>query len=248
MAIIAIFCLVGGLIYAPFSPIPNGFNNYTTRIVTFGSIEFPVQLVYHRLNATTIIVGCPHTADLTFILSGDVIVSGKLLDIRITMDACPVFAEDVVYVWVEMENALETLGVFSRPVVARVVMEWNDNASSWVGSHKVIYLVSGTFTATVAFYLRNTTTLHYPTGALFPIDSPEIIMARQNEALTTSLSFFVLMFAAVEVRVESHQRDSKERNSNSAVHNQGRDEMKRTVRLVKGKVATDKHADRPEQH
>jgi hypothetical protein len=226
MGIIAIGCLIGGLVYAPFSPIPNGFNNYSTKIVAFGSVDFPVQLVYQRVNETMIIVGCPHTAELTFTLSVGPIVSDRLLDIQIVMRACPVFASDVNIVWVTMENAQDGSSSSSP---AKVVMDYNQNAGSWLGSHKITYLVSGTFTATLVFYLRNGTELPYPTGTIIPVESPETIVASQNEALTTSLSFLVLMFAAIEVRVDSRKKDADCTHQNGTVNNQSREKVKNSI-------------------
>jgi hypothetical protein len=247
MAIVAISCLVEGLVYAPFSPIPNGFNTPTTKIVTFGKIDFPEQLIYQYLpNNPRPIVGCSHTADLTFTLSGDEIVSGKVLDVRITMDACRVVVNNTNVILVRMENALEAGFSSSNPINALVVMSYTTGLpglDNFLGNHKILYLVSGTFTATVVFVLRNGTELPCATGALFPIESPEIIVARQNEALTTSLTFFVLMFAAIEVRADSRQDYPSNASKNRTVDNQNRDNVKSGVRLVEVKVAPNGHPD-----
>lgn len=239
-----IFCLAAGIVYAPFSRIPNGLNTPTTKIVTFGKIDFPVEFVYQYLpNNPTPFVGCAHSADLTLTLSGDEIVSGKVLDIWITMTACSVIVNNTNFIAVRMENALEAGFPSSNPINALVVMTLSELPlfDNFVGHHRIMYLVSGTFTATVIFVHHDGTESAFATGALFPIESPEIIIARQNQALTTSLTFFVLMFAAIEARVESHHDRSGRTEKNSAVDDQSPSDMTGRDRLVKPRVATRKH-------
>lgn len=245
--VVVIICALGGFVYAPFSPIPNGFNTPTTKIVTFGEIDFPVEFVYQYLpNSNTSFVGCRHTADLTFTLSGDEIVSGKVLDIRITMTACPVIVNNTNLIFVRMENALEAGFPSNNPINALVAMTYTGHPGfdNFVGSHKITYFVSGTFTATVVFVDHDGRESAFATGALFPIESPEIIIARQNQALTTSLTFFVLMFAAIEVRIDRHQHYSDKTYKDDTIEDHNREVVKSTVRLVKPKVATKKHSKR----
>ena len=158
--------------YLPFSPIPNGLNTPTNKIIVFGRIDFPEQLVYQYLpNDDRPFVGCSHTADLTFTLSGDEIVSGKVLDIQITMTACSAIVNNTNFILVRMENALEAGFSSGNPINALVVMEYMERwgFNNFVGNHYIVYSVSGTFTATVIFVLRNGTELACTTGALFPI-------------------------------------------------------------------------------
>jgi len=251
MRIVAIFFLVEGFVYAPFSPIPNQFNTPTTKIVTFGKIDFPEQLIYQYLpNNPTPFVGCSHTADLTFTLSGDEIVSGKVLDVLITMTACDVVVNNTNVILVRMENALEAGFPSSNPINALVVMNYTGRSgfNNFVGRHSILYSVSGTFTATVVFVLHNGAEVPCATGALFPIESPEIVVARQNEALTISLTFFILMFAAIEVRSDSRQDHPSNASKNPTVDNQNRNDVKSGVRLIEAKVAANGHADEIHDH
>ena len=250
MTIIAISCLIGGLAFAPFSPIPNGFNAPPNEIVTFGKIDFPVQYVYQYLPNGTPFVGCSHNADLTFTLSGDEIVSGKALDILITMTACPFLVNNTNFIFVRMENALEAGFRSNNPINALVLMTYTGypGFDDFVGNHTIMYSMSGTFTATVIFCLHDGTELAFATGALFPIESPEIIIARQNMALATSLTFFVLMFAAIKVRAESHQDHSDDTCKNRTTDDQTGKDMKRRIRLVKAKVAAKKHPKHKRSH
>jgi len=243
---VIIVCIFGGLVYAPFSPIPNGFNTPANKIVTFGKIDFPVQFVYQYLPNGTPFVGCSHTADLTFTLSGDEIVSGKALDILITMTACSVLVNNTNFIFVRMENALEAGFPSSNPINALVLMTDSGypGFNNFVGSHTIMYSMSGTFTATVIFCLHDGTELPFATGALFPIESQEIIIARQNQALTTSLTFFVLMFAAIEVRIKSHQDYPDKADKKATVHNKSGKDAKHRVRLIKTKVAAKEHTKR----
>jgi hypothetical protein len=198
------------LYYAPFWPFPNGFNTPTTSITVFGRIDFPEQLVYAYIpKYHEILVGCPHTADLTFMLYGDEIVSGRVLHVQITTIACPTLLNNTSGFIVRMDDALEGGSPTVWPTAALVVMDYTEHGwqhgYDWIGNHDILYSVSGTFTATVLFELHNGTELEIPTGAIIPIQSLDVITARQNEALTTSLTFFVLMFAAIEVKVKTRK-------------------------------------------
>jgi hypothetical protein len=125
------------------------------------------------------------------------------------MTAPPIIARHVPFVIVKPDNALAyplfTDQTTKAPAFAAIpLLPYRSTLYLWKGNDSVYYAQPGIFGATIIFQTNDSetagNTYFNNTGPVIDIGSPDTVIAKQNEALITSLTFFVLMFAAIEVR------------------------------------------------
>jgi hypothetical protein len=223
--VVAIVCLILGLVFAPFSPIPNGLNTNLGNFVANASFNLPDNLINYTFHNITYVTE-PHDAQFTVVLSGGEIVAGKKLTMEITMTANPTLRRHVFFIYADPDNALiwplETEPGTGAPFLAYVNLRPTSNPSVWKGTQTIYYAESGIFGVSV-FFVRSdsyTASQNYGIftrnlGPIVQILSPDTIIARYNEALTTSLTFFILFFAALDVRPKTDRDYSRSRKSST---------------------------------
>jgi hypothetical protein len=221
MVVVAIVCLIMGLYYNPLVPIPNGPNSPVPTVVKT-VLDLPTNLT----------APYPGASYVTFQLTGGDAVVGTPLLATVYFIAPPSVLDQTGTIGVEPDNAIfpsASLNAYSIPVTADLVLKpvstvnspnvtiasFPNGYSIWEGSLIIQYQVEGIFGASFLFYHEKQSsvnglfvpmskpsflTLH--TAPFIPIGNSFLTFEKRNAAMTNSLSFFVLFFAAVQMRIK----------------------------------------------
>jgi hypothetical protein len=221
MVVVAVGCLIMGLYFNPLVPIPNGPNSPVPTVVKT-VLDLPTNLT----------TPYPGTSYVTLQLTGGDAVVGVPLLATVYFVVPPSVLNQTATIGVEPDNAIipsASLNAYSIPVTADFVLKPVSTIKSpnmtiasfpsgywiWEGSLIIQYQVEGVFGASFLFYHEKQSsvngvfvpmskppflTLH--TAPFIPIGNSFITFEKRNAALTNSLSFFVLFFAAVQMRIK----------------------------------------------
>ncbi len=220
VGIFSIIFLLGAVYNLPNSPFPNSYNTSVHR--SAGNAQFPATYGKYEtiVNLTIGVVGKPF---------GNEIVAEAPLTLAVAVEINETFAAKtgIQKVIVKPDNAFEypskagqVLAQYPTPCetpqpgvgcwivyfVPRssnlILTRSESNPVVWQGQQDIIYDNPGVYGATVELVTPNTT-LAYHANDFFSINSQDYAIARRNETLTTSLTYFILFFAAVDVRRKS---------------------------------------------
>lgn len=204
--VLAIVFLVFGVAYFPFpnSPFQNEFNVPPKPIVAYARLDIPANL--------TEIPSYPSLIRVE--LSGSDYVVGVKLTLNIELDSTGQLKNHVKKIVVFPNQAMpypspERLpypidpgGML--PQFIAFMLESDPTSNAWFGRNYTIqYRVPGSFGMFIELYKSSDDDVpikSIQTDALYTIGSEDTVIAKHNEALTTSLTFFVLAFAALEFR------------------------------------------------
>ena len=206
----AIGCALCGLFVAP-PPFPNilfresVFGRSIYREVALDDLPFkPVNFTL-LLVTSSLEVNSTITAYVSLYVPEDFVASYTVKEIAVSLDSAlespillggPLIA---VPTKCPSPNYLYC-GILYRTPAFSYMKLVNTIGNVWDGVENVTYTVSGTFGATLIFLRTNAEPLPFDTGPLFTIASEETTLIRRSEALTATLTLFILFFAALDIR------------------------------------------------
>ncbi|HKM50011.1 MAG TPA: hypothetical protein VJZ75_02410 [Candidatus Bathyarchaeia archaeon] len=207
-----------GLLVAP-PPFPNMlFREASTGKVLTGQVSL-VNLPYNPVNITLDLVTDSVTVNNNITVFASLEAPANFMnDYHVTKVALSLddslispiqYTGEVIAVQTECKNPAPNTNcalLFRGPRFASMDMT-NLIGQVWSGQETIIYVVSGTFGVTLVFTPFNGSPLTFHSQPLFTITSEDTTIARQNEALTASLTFFILFFAALDVRPAEPKSD-----------------------------------------
>jgi hypothetical protein len=219
MVVVAVGCLLGGLLYLPLLAVPFGPNASQpmvakTSIVLPSSLTRPIVVAFLNTTNTQL------TVELT---DGDAVV-GVPLTATVYLDL-PAASVNVSLIFANIDNALIPTTInngFLLPEQTFITLQpfqgqGYATTSVWTGSSKAQFQVEGVFGMTLLFYhpkpinqsqplweqLHNPPFYTQHVQPFIPIGSSSLEVEKKNYELSNSLSFFILFFAALEVRAKT---------------------------------------------
>jgi hypothetical protein len=198
MVLVAIVTLGYGVWNLPFLPafVPNDYNRIPPTIYT----NAPTNLSPYFSNSTSVEVGLSLLGAELAVgvpIYYQIWVHSQALQPFSKVDAIP---DNAMYYNVTSHSIARAFTAIELGSLS--------GGLTWYGFGYIEYSVAGTFGVTFWFYEGNTIVSRIHSGPLYTVGSQNLIEARYNNALTASLTLFILMFAALEVRIEKHRQNA----------------------------------------
>ncbi len=216
VCIISALCFFAiGIYYLPFSGFPNGFN--APVIGQWGYAQFAINYKTNSTEYTAL-------ANLTIFLSPQAQIVGSHGIIQPTLEISPSVASTLgiqtiivrpqeAFVYKGLGKLLQTystpcpdnpsstcIASVYGPLFNEIKLERNSqNPIIWGYQQDVDFTAPGSYGVSMDIVARNAT-YKFEASNVYTIYSADFVTVRHNEALTMSLTAFVLMFAAIEAR------------------------------------------------
>jgi len=188
MIAVAIITLAGGVWSLPFAQVPNDYNtppepvfsNALTNLSPYLSDNVSVNVAL-RANGPEVAIGIPMNLQVYF--------PTQPLKDATSFSAIP-------------DNALAYNETAQKLIYQYATIPITIQSGYWQGQLWIEYYASGTFGITFVFNQGVEIVGRIHSGPFYTIGSQDLIAAKYNAALTTSLTLFILMFAALDVRID----------------------------------------------
>ena len=186
MIAVALIMLLWGIWNLPFLPLPNDFNN------------FPEPVFSTALTNLSPYFSDNVSVNVALRAYGPEVAVGIPMDLLIYFEIEPL--KSATSITAIPENALAYNSSSQRLIYKYASVLITLQNGYWEGDVWVEYFVAGIYGVTFLFYYGGAIVARIHSGPFYTIGSEDLIAAKYNGALTTSLSLFVLMFTALEVR------------------------------------------------
>jgi len=186
MIAVALITLIWGAWNLPFLPLPNDYNHFPEPVFSTALTNLSP---YFSDNVSVNVALRAHGPEVAVGIPMDLLIYFEMepLKCATSVTAIP-------------DNALAYNSSLQRLIYKYASVLITLQNGYWEGEVWVEYFVAGTFGVTFLFYYGGAIAARIHSGPFYTIGSEDLIAAKYNGALTTSLSLFVLMFAALEVR------------------------------------------------